>query len=142
MYAGINVASRDNRETVSVVALALVSAAILVGLWQGDGLAALFGDETPVLVRVAYVLIGVALVIALISIFNNNFLTRILERLGNSSGDERGPKAGEGATTIPAKQTSMVHREASHLQARTPIAICHTRIKNLLIRLAPIYVFV
>ena len=79
------------------IALALVSAAILVGLWQGDGLAALFGDETPVLVRIAYVLIGVAVVIAIIAIFNNNFLTRILGRLGISSGDERGPKAGDGA---------------------------------------------
>jgi hypothetical protein len=36
----------------------------------------------------------------------------------------------------------MVHPEVSHLQARTPIAICHTRRKNPLIRLARVFVFV
>lgn len=84
-------------KTFRLIAAALVPATILIGLWQGDSRAALFGDETPVLDRVVYVLIGVALVITVIVIFNDKLLTRILGRLGHSSGGERGPNPGEGA---------------------------------------------
>lgn len=68
-----------------------------VGLWSGDSRAAWFGDETAGLSRVIYVLVGVALIIVLVAIFNENLLTRILNRLGHSSGDDRGPNPGEGA---------------------------------------------
>lgn len=72
------------------IAVALVLAgAILIGLWQIDG------GQTPFLNRIVYVLIGVAAVISIIAIFNND--TRILGRTGRSSGDERGPEPGDGA---------------------------------------------
>ena len=74
-----------------------VTGTVLIGLWRGDSQAAWFGDETPDLSRVVYVVVGVALVIVLIAIFNGNFLTRIVRRLGYSSNGDRGPKPGEGA---------------------------------------------
>jgi uncharacterized membrane protein YuzA (DUF378 family) len=77
--------------------IVLVIAAILVGVSQDLALAALFDDQTSVLDGVVYLLIGLALVIGIIAVFNNDFLTRILGRLGDSSGDERGPKPGDGA---------------------------------------------
>lgn len=71
-----------------LIAAALVPATILIGLWQGDSRAAWFGDEMPVVDRIVYVLIGVAVVIAVIAVFNDKLLTRILGRLGHSSGGE------------------------------------------------------
>lgn len=76
---------------------ALLTATVLIGLWRGDSQAAWFGDETSDLSRVVYVVVGVALVIVLIAIFNENLLTRILRRLGRSSNGDRGPNPGEGA---------------------------------------------
>jgi uncharacterized membrane protein YuzA (DUF378 family) len=80
-----------------LIAAALLPATILMGLWQGDSRAAWFGDEMPVVDRIVYVLIGVAVVIAVIAVFNDKLLTRILGRLGHSSGGERGPNPGDGA---------------------------------------------
>ena len=77
--------------------ITLVIAAIFVGVWQDLALAALFDDQTQVFDTVVYLLIGLALIIGIIAIFNNDFLTRILGRLGDSSGEERGPKPGDGA---------------------------------------------
>ena len=75
--------------------LALVATCIC--LWQVDGFAASYGEDSPVLDRVVYVLLAVGIVVAVIFIFYGNVLTRFIGRLGNSSGDERGPKPGEGA---------------------------------------------
>jgi len=75
--------------------LALI--AIFICLWQADGFAASFGEDTTVLDRVVYVLLAVAIVIVVVSIFYGHVLTRFLGRLGISSGDERGPKPGDGA---------------------------------------------
>ena len=77
--------------------IALVIAAILVGVSQDLALAALFDDQIQVFDTVVYLIIGLALIIGIIAIFNNDFLTRILGRLGDSSGEERGPKPGDGA---------------------------------------------
>lgn len=76
---------------------ALIPAMIVIGLWRGDSQAAWFGDETPNLSRVIWLLVGVALLIVLIAIFNENLFTRTLGRLGRSSSEERGPNPGEGA---------------------------------------------
>jgi hypothetical protein len=76
---------------------AMVPAIILMALGWADSPAASFSEETQNLSRVIWVLVGVALVVALIAIFNENLLTRILGRLGRSSTEERGPNPGEGA---------------------------------------------
>ena len=70
---------------------------ILVLLWQVDGFAASLREDTAVLDRVVYVILAVAIVCAVVFIFFGNVLTSFLGRLGNSSADERGPKAGDGA---------------------------------------------
>lgn len=75
--------------------LALI--AIFIFLGQADGFAASIGEDTTVLDRVVYVLLAVAIVVAVVSIFYGNALTRFLGRLGISSGDERGPRPGDGA---------------------------------------------
>ena len=75
--------------------LALI--AIFICLWQVDGFASSFREDTAVLDRVVYVLIAVAVVFAVVFIFYGNVLTSFLGRLGNSSADERGPKPGDGA---------------------------------------------
>jgi uncharacterized membrane protein YuzA (DUF378 family) len=82
--------------TVAVTVLVLFGA-ILCGFWPTDVLAASFDEQTPTAQRIVYVLIGVVAVICIALIFNNNLLTRILGRVGHSSGDRRGPKPGEGA---------------------------------------------
>jgi uncharacterized membrane protein YuzA (DUF378 family) len=82
--------------TVAITVLVLFGA-ILSGFWPMDVLAASPDEETPTVQRIVYVLIGVAAVICIAVIFNNDLLTRILGRVGHSSGDRRGPKAGEGA---------------------------------------------
>lgn len=71
--------------------------AIFVCVWQVDGLAASFREDTVFLDRVVYVLIAVAIVCGIVFIFFGNVLTSFLGRLGNSSADERGPKPGDGA---------------------------------------------
>ena len=86
-----------NGNSLRSIVSALIPATMAVSLWCGDGRAAWFGDETAGLSRVIYVLVGVALLIVLIAIFNENLFTRILGRLGQSSGEERGPNPGEGA---------------------------------------------
>jgi hypothetical protein len=83
--------------TLPPTVIVLVLAALVIEASQDLALAAWFDDQTPVLNGVVYLLIGLALVIGIIAIFNNDFLTRILGRLGDSSGDERGPKPGDGA---------------------------------------------
>jgi hypothetical protein len=75
--------------------LALVTTFIC--LWQADGIAASLGADTPVLDRVVYVILAVAIVVTVVFIFYGKFFTRFFGRLGNSWGDERGPKPGEGA---------------------------------------------
>jgi hypothetical protein len=75
----------------------LVLVAIFICLGQVDGFSASFAENTTVLDRVVYVLLAVALVVAVVFIFYGNVLTRFLGRLGNSLGDERGPKPGDGA---------------------------------------------
>lgn len=83
--------------TLRSTVIALVITAILVGVSQDLALAALFDDQTEVFDIVVYLVVGLALIIGIIAIFNNDFLTRILGRLGDSSGEERGPKPGDGA---------------------------------------------
>jgi hypothetical protein len=75
----------------------LVLVAIFICLGQVDGFSASFAENTTVLDRVVYVLLAVAIVVAVVFIFYGNALTRFLGRLGISSGDERGPKPGDGA---------------------------------------------
>jgi hypothetical protein len=72
-------------------------AVIFICLSQVHSFAASVGEEPPALKLLGYALLGIALVVAVIAIFNNDFMTRILGRLGNSSGNERGPKPGEGS---------------------------------------------
>jgi hypothetical protein len=74
-----------------------VLAVIFVCLSQVDSFAASISDETPALKLLGYALSGIALVVVIIAIFNSDLMTRILGRLGNSSGAERGPKPGEGS---------------------------------------------
>lgn len=74
----------------------LVLSAMFICIWQSDAAAASF-EEIPVLHRIIYVVIGIAAVVGMIAIFNNKLLTRILGRLGHSSGAERGPEPGKGA---------------------------------------------
>jgi hypothetical protein len=66
-------------------------------LWYSDSSAAMFGDDVPVFHRVIYIVIGLAAIIGIVVVMNNKFLTWILGRLGNSSGDDRGPRPGDGA---------------------------------------------
>ena len=66
-------------------------------LWASDSSAFLFGEETPLLHRIIYVVIGLMAVIGIVAIMNNRLLTWILGRLGDTSGDERGPRPGDGA---------------------------------------------
>lgn len=75
----------------------LTLVATFICLWQVDGFAASYGEDTTVLDSVVYVLLAVTIVLAVVFIFYGNVLTRFLGRLGISSGDERGPKPGEGA---------------------------------------------
>jgi uncharacterized membrane protein YuzA (DUF378 family) len=82
--------------TVAITVLVFVGA-VLSGFWPTDILAATSDEQTPTAQRIVYVLIGIAAVICIAVIFNNDLLTRILGRIGHSSGDRRGPKAGEGA---------------------------------------------
>jgi len=79
------------------IPVSLALAPVFVCLWKSESQAALFSEETPPLTQVIYVVIAVAVIIGIIAIFNNNLLTRVLGRLGNSSGDDRGPRAGEGS---------------------------------------------
>jgi uncharacterized membrane protein YuzA (DUF378 family) len=76
---------------------ALMVGATLTGFWPMDVLAAAPEEQTSTLQRTLYLLIGVAAVICVALIFNNDLLTRILGRLGHSSGEKRGPQGGEGA---------------------------------------------
>lgn len=72
-------------------------ALMLVCLWQSDSSAAIFGEDVPVLHQIFYIVIGLAAVLGIVAVMNNNFMTWILGRLGNSSGDDRGPRPGDGA---------------------------------------------
>ena len=77
-------------KTFRWIAIALiVGGAIVIGLWQIDG------GQTSTLNRVVYVLIGLAVAISIIAIFNNDTHTSARTRRG--SGDERGPHPGDGA---------------------------------------------
>jgi hypothetical protein len=72
------------------IAIALVLAgAILIGIWQ------LGGGQTSSSNGIVYLLIAVAAVITIVALFNDG--TRILDRTGRSSADERGPEPGDGA---------------------------------------------
>ncbi len=74
----------------------LAGAFVVTGLWLSDAWGAAFADD-PRLSWIVYAVIAVAAVLGIIAITNKEFLTRILGRLGHSSGDERGPKPGDGA---------------------------------------------
>ena len=85
-------------KTLRLVLWPVLLAVTFVCLVQVDSVAAAYSEEDiPVLSLVGYALLGIALVFAIIAVFNSDFLTRILGRLGNSSGTERGPKPGEGS---------------------------------------------
>jgi hypothetical protein len=74
------------------VAIGLVLAGgILFGLWQMDG------GQTASANRVVYVVIAALVFVAVVIGLGDDILTRLLSRLGRSSGDERGPQPGAGA---------------------------------------------
>jgi hypothetical protein len=73
----------------SIAVVLLLAAVIFIGLLQIDGIAALFGGQTSFLSRIVWVLIGVAVVIA-IALLTHRWN-------GRSSGKERGPEPGDGA---------------------------------------------
>lgn len=77
--------------------ITISSALMFVCLWHSEALAAVFGDDVPVLHGVIYVVIGVTAILAIVAVMNGKFMTWILGRLGHSSGDDRGPRPGDGA---------------------------------------------
>ena len=77
--------------------LPMLLALVFVCLSQSDSSAAMFGDDVPVFHRIIYVVIGLAAIVGIVAVMNNKFLSWILGRLGNSSGDDRGPRPGDGA---------------------------------------------
>lgn len=75
----------------------LLLAALWICLSRSDGRAAVSAGETPVTQWILYGVIAVAAIIGIIAILNNRLLTKILGRLGHSTGEDRGPRPGEGA---------------------------------------------
>jgi uncharacterized membrane protein YuzA (DUF378 family) len=79
------------------IAVVVALGAILLWLAQIDVITAWFGGQSPFLSRIILALIGVSAVIVVVASLNNDLLTKILGRLGRSSGGERGPEGGDGA---------------------------------------------